>query len=73
VGNYLLHHPLVQLYLLFVGALAIAFLRDSLRLRRRPPGGDAPAGRGPPGGDVPGCGGRGTTPGTRRLRAGGAP
>jgi hypothetical protein len=34
VGNHLLHHPLVRLYPLVVGALALAFLRDSLRPRR---------------------------------------
>ena len=31
MGNVLLHHPLVQFYLLFVAALFIAFIRDYLR------------------------------------------
>jgi hypothetical protein len=31
MGYYLLEHPLVQLYLLYVGALSIAFIWDRLR------------------------------------------
>jgi hypothetical protein len=31
MGNLLLHHPLIQFYLLFVAALFVAFLWDYLR------------------------------------------
>jgi hypothetical protein len=31
MADYLIHHPLVQVYLLMVGALVVALIRDRIR------------------------------------------